>query len=158
MCSYRCYDRSSGQLHFTKKIKQKVPIFIKIRNCFLFTNLIALISLGICLIKAGPAIIIGRLIIGICTGVFSAIVPLYINEFVPLQLKNFGTFNQVFIASAQSFAFFLYFLLTEPLKISDEAAYIWISNFFIVTLVIQTIILLFVFPYETPKYWFSIRE
>lgn len=98
------------------------------------------------------------MIIGICTGIFSAIVPLYINEFVPLQLKNFGTFNQVFIASAQSFAFFLYFLLTEAFKITDESAYNWMSNFFIVTIAIQTAILLFVFPYETPKYLFSIRE
>ncbi len=102
-------------------------------------------------------IIIGRLLIGICTGIFSAIVPLYINEFVPLQLKNFGTFNQVFIASAQSFAFFFYYLLTEPLKMADKYAYTWISNFFLVTIVIQSLVLLFVLPYETPKYWFSKR-
>lgn len=128
------------------------------RNCFLFTNTLAIIGLAICYVKIGFMILIGRVIIGVCTGIFSAIVPLYINEFVPLQLKNFGTINQVLISSAQSFAFLFYYLLTDPIGITDKSAYTWVSNFFLVTLVVQSLVFLFVFPYETPKYWLSKRE
>jgi SP family sugar porter-like MFS transporter len=83
------------------------------------TNILAIIAYGVCFVKVGSMIFIGRLIIGVCTGVFSSIVPLYINEFVPLQLKKFGTLNQIFIASSQSFAFLLYYLLTEPFAMTD---------------------------------------
>lgn len=127
------------------------------RNSFLVTNLLAIIACGICFVKLGFMILIGRVIIGICTGVFSAIVPLYINEFVPLQLKNFGTLNQVFIASAQSFAFLFYYLLTEPFGMTDESAYNYVSNFCLITILIQSLVFLFIFPYETPKYWLEKR-
>ncbi len=122
------------------------------------TNVLAIIAYGVCFVKVGSMIFIGRLIIGVCTGVFSTIVPLYINEFVPLQLKNFGTLNQVFIASSQSFAFLLYYLLTEPFAMTDESAYNYVSNFCLVTIIIQSLVFLFIFPYETPKYWMEQKQ
>lgn len=48
--------------------------------------------------------------------------------------------------------------MTEPFDISDQTTYYWTSNVFLVTIVIQTIVFLFIFPYETPKYWLEKRE
>lgn len=105
------------------------------------------------MVRVAATILIGRLIFGISIGIFFAIVPLYINEFTPLELKNFGTLNQVLIASGQSFTFLFYYLLTGPFGMSDELAYNYMSNFCLVTILIQSLVFLLVFPYETPKYW-----
>lgn len=157
MCTYWLNAWCYFEFNSVEKTQSKVRWFYKVRKCFLFTNCLGIISLVICFVKIPPAIIIGRLFIGICTGLFSAVIPLYINEITPLKLKNYGTFKLIFTASAQSFAFFFYYVLTEPLKVSDSSAYDWISNFFIVTISIQTFMFIFIFPYETPKYYLSIK-
>lgn len=49
------------------------------RNFFLIVNIIAAISLGIVQIRAIYSLFAGRIIQGICVGLYSAITPVYIN-------------------------------------------------------------------------------
>ena len=88
--------------------------------------MIALISLSIMFIHSPFTIVFGRLLQGFCTGVFSAIVPLYINEIVTPDLTNLGTLNQIFIASSQAFSNLLYYILSK-FDSSPDYNWIWIS-------------------------------
>ena len=65
-------------------------------------------------------LLIGRLIQGICTGIFSAIVPLYINEIVTPDSSNLGSLNQIFISTAQGFCYLLYLILVLILKVEEH--------------------------------------
>jgi MFS family permease len=158
MCAHRCHDGGSFHIRLTSHHESQVFFYLSLRNGFLFTNFLIVLGHAICLVKIGPMILIGRLIFGISIGILFAIVPLYINEFTPLKLKKFGTLNQVFLASAQSFTFFLYYLLTEPFGMTDKSAYNYVSNFCLITIFIQSAVFLFIFPYETPKYWLEQRQ
>ena len=77
----------------------------------------ALGSVLVLLIHSPVTIVMGRLIQGLCTGIYSAIVPLYINEIVTPDLSNLGTLNQVFIASSQAFSYLLYYIMS---KVTDS--------------------------------------
>ena len=116
--------------------------------------MIAVISLSLFFIHSPFTLVVGRLLQGICTGIFSAIVPLYINEIVTPDLTNLGTLNQVFISSAQAFSYLFYYIL-DKITDSESIKWVWMSEFLLLTVIIQTFVFLFIFPYETPKYLFE---
>ena len=118
------------------------------------TNLLCTISLLLYFIRSPVTLVIGRVTQGICTGIFVAIVPLYINEIVTPDLRNLGTMNQIFIAVSQAFSYLLYYVLTK-ITHSEEIRWLWVAEFPLVTITIQTFVFLFIFPYETPKYLFE---
>lgn len=49
------------------------------RNSFIVTDIILIVGTGFTLIPNFITLIVGRIIQGICVGLFSAIVPLFIN-------------------------------------------------------------------------------
>lgn len=121
----------------------------------MLTNTVAFIStLLIAYIKSPVTFMIGRLLQGVCTGVFSAIVPLYINEIVTPDASNLGSLNQVFIAGAQGFSFLWYFILIKTTR-DDNIIWKMLAEFPLITIAVQSAIFLFVFPYETPKYLYE---
>jgi MFS family permease len=127
---------------------------------FLATNLLAFLSILLMVYIYNPyTFLLARLLQGICTGIFSAIVPLYINEIVTPDCTNLGSLNQIFIGFAQFFCFLLAFILSKVLDKNSESTF-WkiIAEFPLLTILIQTFILLFVFPYETPKYLYEKGE
>ncbi len=104
-------------------------------------------------IKNPYTFILMRLLQGICTGIYSAIVPLYINEIVTPDLTNLGSLNQITIAFSQFFCFLLAFILNLVFEDSDDqnmsASITWniIAQFPLVPIILQTIIFLTFFPY-----------
>ena len=90
---------------------------------------------------------VARLIQGICTGVFSAIVPLYINEIVTSDCTNLGSFNQIFITFAQFFCYFLAYMLSLNQNINASTSWKIIAEVPLITIIIQSIILFFILPY-----------
>lgn len=92
-----------------------------------------------------------------CTGIFSAIVPLYINEIVTPDAGSLGSLNQVFIAGAQGFCFLWYFILT---KITTRDSLVWkmLTQFPLILVILQSLVFWFIFPYETPKYLYEKGE
>ena len=124
------------------------------RNGFLVTNAIAALGLITIFIKTLPTFFIGRIIQGICTGIYSAIVPLYINEIVTPDSANLGSLNQLFISGAQAFCYLLYFILDKAGS-NNEIKWGILSEFLFIPILIQSILLVFMFPYNTPKYLYE---
>jgi MFS family permease len=103
---------------------------------------------------------------GICVGLYSVIVPLYINEICPLELAGrFGALNQffivfgIFIASAIA-ATTEHSKINTPCPLPKDVPNTWIVVFSIpiVLAVAQILLLKFVYPKETPRYLLSIGK
>lgn len=117
----------------------------------LFINFLAIVAGGVIFINHMVVFIIMRLIQGICVGMYTSIVPLYINEISPVEIESSTTpFTQIFCSCGATVAYLFYFILN--ISISDSQNYqdlIWylVLGFPLIPLIVQTIVLLFVFPY-----------
>ena len=94
-------------------------------------------------------------------GAYSAIAPLYIMEIAPKEISGtLGSYNQLLVCFGCFFScFFAYILqkITGDTKDNAGESYWYILyGFTEITLILQTITLLFVFPYSTPKYLLSV--
>jgi MFS family permease len=81
---------------------------------------------------------------GACIGLYSAIIPLLIKEYSPVEISGtFGALNQTFIAFGVFFAFAFQLILVQ---INSELEH-WriIYGFTLITIVIQTLLLLFIY-------------
>lgn len=58
------------------------------KNCIFYCNFMVFLGAGLTLIENIPAIIIGRFIFGLASGTFSVLVPGFINELCPTELKG----------------------------------------------------------------------
>lgn len=84
-------------------------------------NIPAVISTVLMVYIRNPfTFLICRVIQGVCTGVYSAIVPLYINEIVTPDCTNLGSFNQIFISLAQFLAYLIAFILHHAFEGSND--------------------------------------
>jgi MFS family permease len=60
------------------------------------------------------SLVFGRFVLGLAVGLYSAIVPLFINELAPSELAGlFGTFNQLFIVLSVVFTNLLTFVISD---------------------------------------------
>lgn len=87
-------------------------------------------------------------------GCYSAITPVIIKELSPTEISGtLGAINQVFISSGVFFSFCFKYIL-EAIADDPNGEKVWwiVFGFTLVVIPIQTILLLFVFPFETPKY------
>lgn len=96
-----------------------------------------------------------RIIQGACVGLYTSIVPIVIAEISPVEIMGTtGAFTQIFCSVGTTVAYLFYYILS--MTVSDENQHlIWYFVFGLplVFIVIQSLILLFVFPFETPKYF-----
>jgi MFS family permease len=137
------------------------------RNSIVLTAILSLVGGVMVLIPNFFMLLIGRVIQGLCVGLYSAIVPLFINEFAPLEISGrLGALNQLLIVSGIVVTNVLALFVPEidlPDNIDDAviANYpIWSSWWIIfgMPLVIaglQIILLLTLFRRETPRYLYS---
>ncbi|CDW77776.1 sugar transporter family protein [Stylonychia lemnae] len=148
-----------------------VGVFVKYgkKNCILFANILVIIGAGITTYKNVYAIVAGRFIYGLATGSFSVLVP--INEAAPTELKGpLGAVTQILITVGIMIAFFLGIPIPkfDYVTIGDVSKYViaggakasFVSDNYwrvmfalpIAFSIIQIILLLTVFNYETPKF------
>jgi MFS family permease len=106
-------------------------------------------------------LIIGRSIQGICVGLYSAIVPLFINEYAPLEIAGrLGAIIVSGIVLTNVIALFVTNrVVPENPIISDFP--IWSSwriifGLPLVIAVVQILLLLLVFKNETPRYLYTV--
>lgn len=86
---------------------------------------------------------------------YTAIIPMTISEISPIEISgSTGAFTQIFcsIGTTSAYLFYYILLITFSAERQEEIWY-YVFGLPLVTVSIQTIILLFVFPYETPKYF-----
>lgn len=125
------------------------------RNFILVINIVAIISGSLLFITEMASFIIMRIIQGACIGLYTSIVPIVIAEISPIEIMGTtGAFTQIFCSVGTTFAYLFYYILSITMK-PENLSSIWyyVFGFPLITLVLQTLILLFVFPYETPKYF-----
>lgn len=160
MCAYWCWDWSFNLIPPSQIFIQKVLISLRFRNCLLFVDALAILF-GLLIYIQNPAMLFFcRFVQGICVGFYSAIAPLIIKEFAPTEIAGtLGTFSQLFVAFGVFFAcleqvvFKSIFKKEGQLDVETEEHY-WkfMFGFTLITTSIQTILLLFVYKFETPKY------
>ncbi len=78
-----------------------------------------------------------------------------IAEISPVEISgSTGALTQVFVSMGVGTTYLFYYILFKavPDEKQDQIWY-YVFGFPLITIFIQTILLLFVFPYETPKYF-----
>ena len=122
----------------------------------MFVNAIALVFGIVLMIPNQYTFLFARLMQGVCVGFYSAIAPLIIKEFAPIEIAGtLGAFNQLFVAFGVFFSCLLQYIfkLANGNNDDKEKDYWYILfGFTLVTVLIQTILLLVVYRFETPRY------
>ena len=109
--------------------------------------MIAFIFGWLLMIQNVGTLFLSRIGQGICVGLYSSIVPMIVKELSPTEIAGtLGAFNQFFIIVGVVFSYLLYFLFHQ--NSDDENSYwFFVFGFTLLTIVIQTLTLLFLFPY-----------
>jgi MFS family permease len=134
-----------------------MPLF---RKCLLIMNAFAFTVGLLIYIKYFPTLVFFRLCQGFCVGFFSAIAPLMVKELSPNEISGtLGSYAQLNICLGVFTGCILAYILKKITgdNTGEQSWYI-IFGFTELTIAIQTAILIFVYPYETPKYLLSIGK
>lgn len=134
--------------------KKLIHVFSR-RHYLLFINACALVSGGLLYITNTPCFIIMRIIQGACIGMYTSTIPMTISEISPVEISgSTGAFTQIFCSIGTTSAYLFYYILSVSFSQErQEEIWYYVFGLPLVTVSIQTIVLLFVFPYETPKYF-----
>lgn len=88
------------------------------RNSLLVVNGIALLFGLLLMVPNQITFFIARIMQGVCVGLYSAIAPLIIKEFAPVEIAGtLGAFNQLFVAGGVFFACLLQYIMK---KVNDN--------------------------------------
>ena len=115
---------------------------------------------GMLYIQNFYSLVIFRFLQGFIVGAYSAVSPLYIMEIAPKEISGtLGSYNQLLVCFGCFFACIFAYIL-KKITGDDTGRDFWyiLYGFTEITLIIQTLVLLFVFPYETPKYLLSVGK
>ena len=98
------------------------------------------------------------MLIGVCVGISTAIVPAYIKGITPKQIQGImGTFNQLLQTMGVLWCYIGGFWLLD-LTTSDRIVWRIFLGAPILILSIRIISLVYVFPYDSPVYQYSINR
>lgn len=142
------------------------------KNCIHLANLVLIIGCSLTLVQVKEVVAVGRFLFGLAGGSFTVFVPSFINELTPNELKGpFGSATQILITLGILIANLLGIPMPECYKgeaVGDgdckEGFNLYKPGFIgddywrllfalpIALAVIQSLLLLFVFNYETPKF------
>jgi len=138
------------------------PITAKGRRFSLIVISITFITgTGISLIFSIYALIIGRLIMGLCVGAYVNVCPLYVSEVTPTSISGtLGAFVQMGAASGILSGFLVSLVMPLPDEPGASTTGMWRVVFGFPSIVagIQLLLLLFVFRYETPVFYRKIGD
>jgi MFS family permease len=115
----------------------------------LLLNVIALIAGGFIYIPNFYTLLLFRFLQGFCVGAYSAIAPLIIKELSPTEISGtLGSYAQLMVCGGVFFGCIFKYILYKITGDNTGKEY-WYITYGVteVTVAIQTIVLLFVFPY-----------
>ena len=124
------------------------------RNALLLNNLFVAAGCGVSLVKQMIAICVGRFVFGVSAGVFSVVVPLFIQEVSPVSMSgSLGAINQFMIIVGVMIAMLLGLGVPEKDSEAERTSEYWRYMFGLplVFVVLQLLLLLLVFVHDTPK-------
>ncbi len=130
------------------------------RKCLLMMNAFAFTVGALIYIQTFPTLVIFRLCQGFCVGFYSSIAPLIIKELSPNEISGtLGSYAQLNICLGVFTGCIFTYILKKAT--GDETCKdFWYIIFGLpeITIAIQTVALLFIFPYETPRYLLSVGK
>ena len=113
-----------------------------------------ILSTFLTLITSFRAILFGRFMCGMCTGVFTSICPIYIKELAPLEIAGkVGVLAQVGVSVGRVVGLIVSLPYVSEVASENPPVLWWIPFAFpVLFLVLQLLLLTFVYTWETPKY------
>jgi SP family arabinose:H+ symporter-like MFS transporter len=136
------------------------PILSKIgrRKTYILANCISFVAIGLTMILNEYVMICGRLISGVVCGIYSPLVALYVSEYAPYRISGLCGAIYEFM---YCFSIFVSYLMGLNLPEVEEVGDQWwrfMVGFPAIFNILNTILLLYVFKYDTPKYLFMIKK
>lgn len=123
-------------------------------NTIIGANLILILGSGLSLIEGYGWLLVGRFIYGVSIGVFSVFCPKYIGETVPKEVSGpFGTLTQLCIAFGVQVPFTIGLFFKDFSDYNDKQLNFVVNLMFCIPMalaVVQMVLLIFVFRYDTP--------
>jgi SP family sugar:H+ symporter-like MFS transporter len=122
------------------------------RRSFIFYDMLVIIGTILTLIDDEIIMIIGRCVSGMCVGGFMTLVPVYVSEFVPYEITgSSGAIYEMHFCIGIMLSYLLGFGLPQTQTVDDNYWRFMVSVPLLFC-IINIIILLFVFTYDTPRY------
>jgi sugar porter (SP) family MFS transporter len=122
------------------------------RKTYMYTGVISWIGIAFTLVLNEYSIIMGRLISGICVGIYSPLVCVYVNEYVPYEISGLcGAIYETFFCAGIFFCYLTGLNLPEENDEPDQWWRVMISIPGIIN-AINMLCLLLIFKEEPPKY------
>lgn len=135
--------------------QQKVHMFSMFRHSVIATAFVSLVGTILTLIATFPTLIIGRVLQGICIGIYTSVIPVFINEISPLELTGaLGTLSSIFITTGIIVTNILAIFVEDWDPVNPKESGLWRVVFGVplVAGVLQIVLLGFVWKEETPRY------
>jgi MFS family permease len=119
------------------------------RNNIFLANAVAIVFGCLIYVRNFPMLIICRFFQGFAVGILSSITPLMLREFSPNEMAgSLGSFTEFHISIGSLIgSFFPYILLKITGDLEAKAYWYYVFAFPQTIIVLQTILLIFVFPY-----------
>ena len=105
------------------------------------------------IVKSETLLFICRIFQGICVGCLNSIAPMIIIQLAPIEISGtLGSYYQFMATFGAFVAFVFQYLLSSVLDFEFEYYLTWIYALPIVIVIAQSMIVFFLFSFETPKY------
>ena len=103
-------------------------------------------------------LVASRLVQGMCVGAATSLPSIIIKEMAPVEISGIlGSLVQLGLVVAMSLCYFMVYVLIKVTgDPSCRAFWPYVFGVSVLILLFQSAVLLFVFPYETPKYWLEV--
>lgn len=125
------------------------------KSAFIIIDVFTIISVFFCYFSGIFALIFSRLLSGVCLGLNSVIVPIFIKEFSPPNITGItGSLHSVFISGGVLLSFFFGFLMPISGSLVEYGVNLWRILFSVPILIslFRIYILMRYFNFETPAY------
>ena len=132
------------------------------KTCMI-ADLLGILGCAIWVIKGTSPLLIGRFVCGLAVGINSVIVPLYINEVSPALISGMmGAMISLMISCGMFVTFLLSLNIPDAATIraapDDQNWWRFVFAFPIITCTFRSLVLLFIFKFETSQYLISIGK
>lgn len=130
------------------------------RMSLILNNSLSIIGMILSIIPSQTSLIIGRFLIGSSVGGFTAVTPIYIQEYVPTKYEGrFGGLNFMFLSTGVITCFLISLplpILKENVDLSDKY-WMFLCLFPCITNIISIFCFVFIYKIDTP-YYLSIQN
>ena len=132
------------------------------RISFIIADFISIVAIILMLIQSSVLLLIGRFIVGIAVGINSAAIPCYVNEISPSQISGaMGSMFQLMVNVGIFISFILGLFLQSKSDFKNDPNMFWwrfMLGFPIFTCIFRTLMLAFVFEFETPFFLCKLKK